>query len=566
MASPAERTACLSARLASQQRTVHPFVVPPALATGGNESLAILIVGAGPVGLTLAIDLRLRGLPVVIVEEDDQVGAGSRAICWSKRTLEIFDRLGVAAPIVARGITWNRGKVFFRDRLAYAFDLLPEGGHAFPAFVNLQQHIVEEILVARALEVGVEIRWQTSVSNVEASASEARVAVETPAGSYTIVVRWLVAADGVRSRVRRALGLDFRGQVFRDHFLIADVRMRASFPTERWFWFDPPFHRGGSALLHRQADDVWRLDFQLGPDADPEEERKPERVLPRIRAMLGPGVDFDLDWVSVYTFQCRRLDRFVHGPVLFAGDAAHTVSPFGARGGNGGVQDADNLGWKLVAVEAGAAPRRLVESYDEERVPAADENIRHSTRSTDFITPKSSGSAVLREAVLSLAERHPFARRVVNSGRLSTPHVATRSPLVTADVDAWSGGLAPGTPAADAPIEIDGRRSSLLHALPPGFVALAFTDRHGRLLGAADAALDALAGRGLAVIRLRPADAESRAGHLDVERSVADRYGAAAGTIYLLRPDQHVSARWRNVEDAERIQGAVARALARETA
>ena len=224
------------------------------------------------------------------------------------------------------------------------------------------------------------------------------------------------------------LGLEAKGQVFRDRFLIADVKMQAQFPTERWFWFDPPFHPNQSVLLHRQADDVWRIDFQLGWDADPEAERRPERVIPRIQAMLGADQPFELEWVSVYTFRCQRMERFRHGRVFFVGDAAHQVSPFGARGANSGIQDADNLAWKLALVLAGLATDALLDSYDAERIPAADENILNSTRSTDFITPKSAVSRTFRDATLQLAEKYPFARKLVNSGRLSLPHTYRHAP------------------------------------------------------------------------------------------------------------------------------------------
>lgn len=502
--------------------------------------IPVLIVGGGPVGLSAAIDFRLRGVPVVVVEEDETVGTGSRAICWSKRTLEIFDRLGVAEPLVAKGVTWNRGKVFFRDRMVYAFDLLPEGGHRFPAFVNLQQDQAERMLVARALEVGVDLRWRHRLVALESTADGVRATVESPAGRETLECRWLIAADGVRSAARRLLGLDFRGQVFNDRFLISDVRMKAELPIERWFWFDPPFHRGQSALLHRQADDVWRIDLQLGPDADPEAERRPERVLPRIRAMLGEGIDFELEWVSVYTFQCRRIERFRHGRVVFAGDSAHTVSPFGARGGNGGIQDADNLVWKIAAALAGDAPERLVDSYEAERIPAADENIRNSTRSTDFITPKTPASLALRNATLELAEHYEFARRLVNSGRLSTPFMALGSPVVTPDDGSFGEALAPGAPAADAPVRRGGhggKNGWLLESLRGGFTALWF-ERRGESPPEVD---------GIEVLTIVSAGAALGGPRRleDSDGKIAERYDARPGTLYLIRPDQHVAARWR---------------------
>ena len=493
----------------------------------------VVVVGAGPVGLTLAIDLRLKGLDVTLVDEDDTVSTGSRAICWAKRSLEIFDRLGVAGPMVARGVTWNTGRVFHRDRQVYEFNLQAETGHAFPAFVNLQQNLVEQMLVDRAEALGVELLWKHRVVGLDVR-EEPTLAVETPAGPCTIKADWLLACDGARSQIRRLMGRDFKGQVFDDRFLIADIRMSAGFPAERWFWFDPPFHPGGSALLHRQADDIWRIDLQLGPDADPVEERKPERVIPRLRAMLGPEQPFELDWVSVYTFRCRRLEKFRHNRVLFLGDAAHQVSPFGARGGNGGIQDADNLAWKLAAVLKGASPERLLDSYDAERGPAADENILNSTRSTDFITPKTGASRRFREAALSLAGDHAFARSLINSGRLSTPSVYQASPLITADVDDFTGQSIPGAVAPDAPL--DG--GWLLPRLGgDGFTLLGF---------------DADIPTSLSSV------------HLPVTGLAAGRYDAAPGTVYLIRPDQHVAARWRHptreglAAALSRAQGAIA--------
>jgi 3-(3-hydroxy-phenyl)propionate hydroxylase len=383
-----------------------------------------------------------------------------------------------------------------------------------------------------------------------------QVRVATPDGEYRIECDWLIAADGVKGPLRKQLGIESRARVFPERFLITDVVMKAEFPIERWFWFDPPFHRGHSALLHRQADDVWRIDLQLGPDADPEVERQPERVLPRIRAMLGEGTPFELEWVSVYTFQCRRLERFRHGRVIFAGDSAHTVSPFGARGGNGGVQDADNLAWKLAYFARGLAGGPLIDSYDEERIPAADENIRHSTRTTDFITPKSETSRVFRDAALTLAEDHVFARRLVNSGRLSTPTIHHGSPLNTADEDRFDGGVEPGAPALDAPVVHGGTAGWLLPRLAGDFVGLYFTG--GERLPPPIERFSA--GR----IPYRTVTVRSSSGDpgaiVDAQGLAAKRYDAGPGTFYLFRPDQHVAARWRSF-DAGRVRGAIERAL-----
>ena len=531
---------------------------------GAPVTRPVVVVGAGPVGLALAIDLGMRGVPVVVLDDDDTVSVGSRAICYAKRTLEILDRLGCAEPICAKGVGWNVGKVFHHDALVFEFALVHEAGHHRPGMVNLQQYHLEEALVRRAAEVqGVEVRWKNKVTAVHASRDRVDVTVETPEGSYTMPCAWLVACDGARSPVRGMLGLESEGQVFRDRFLIADIHMHSDFPPERWFWFDPPFHPGQSVLLHRQADDVWRIDFQLGWDADPDEERKPERILPRLAAMLGPDARFELEWASVYTFQCRRMKRFRQGRVLFAGDAAHLVSPFGARGANSGFQDADNLAWKLAAVIGGHAPDALLDSYDTERTAAADENLRNSTRSTDFITPKSRVSRTFRDAVLELAKRHAFARRLVNSGRLSTPTVLAGSPLNTPDSDrdwpAGPGAMVPGAPAADAPVEGE-RGPWLLRYLEDGFTLLAFCplpDDTVATLAEGDIPV--------VVVHVDVPPAHGAMGVVDVEGLVASRYAARPGTVYLFRPDQHVCARWRTF-DAAAVKAAVQRALARPEA
>jgi 3-(3-hydroxy-phenyl)propionate hydroxylase len=525
----------------------------------------VAIVGAGLVGLTAAIDLGLKGIPVVVIDEDETVSLGSRSICQAKRTLEIWDRLGCAAPMLAKGVTWQKGKVFFRDRLVYQFDLQPEGGHRFPAFINLQQYWVEQYLVERARALpNVDLRWKNRLVGLTRHDDHVDLEVETPDGSYRCTADWVIAADGARSTARRLMGLEFRGKVFEDRFLIADVYIDADFPTERWFWFEPPFHPGGSALLHRQADGLWRVDLQLGWTADPEAEKQPERVIPRLKAMFGDQAKFEIEWVSIYTFQCRRLERFRHGRVIFAGDAAHQVSPFGARGGNSGVQDADNLCWKLALVIGGDAPERLLDSYESERSAAADEHVAITTRSTDFITPKGAASRLFRNAVLALAEAHPFARRLVNSGRLSVPTTNRRSPLDTPDGDRFAAGIVPGAAALDAPVAAGPDGTWLLGALNGGFSGLYFADgpldvrTAGALAGLDQAPVPVHS----VVIAARPIEAPAGLPVLvDSAGAAARRYDATSGTFYLLRPDQHVCGRWRRF-DAE----AVARALRRATA
>ena len=521
----------------------------------------VVVVGAGPVGLSLAIDLAQREIPVVLLDDDCMLSTGSRAICFAKRTLEIFDRLGCGQRMVDKGVSWNLGRVFFRDQEIYAFNLLPEAGHARPAFINLQQYYVEGYLAERAAQLPlIDLRWRNKVVAIAQQADGAVLSIDTPDGVYRLKADYVAACDGSRSALRKLLGQESKGRVFRDRFLIADVKMKLEQPAERWFWFDPPFHRNQSVLLHMQPDGVWRIDFQLGWEADPEKERRPENIIPRVQEMLAHSslkdAEFELEWASVYTFACLRMDSFRHGRVLFAGDSAHGVSPFGARGANSGVQDAENLAWKLAAVLRGQAPEALLDSYARERETAADENILHSTRATDFITPKSPISKLFRDAVLELAKTHSFARTLVNSGRLSVPATLRDSPLNTALDHSVRGGMVPGAAAADAPLRRpDGTRDWLLRCMGDGFTAL--------VAGAADAKLRAdlcRAAEGAAPLQVLFVGPEGDLA--DVDGLVAARYDLTPGAVILLRPDQHVCARWRSF-DPQALDAALQRALAR---
>ncbi|MBI2308863.1 MAG: FAD-dependent oxidoreductase [Rhodocyclales bacterium] len=543
----------------------YPYVQPAEQKERVARRYPVVIVGAGPVGMAAAIDCRLHGIPVVLLDEDDTVSIGSRGVCYAKRALEILDRLGVGERVVAKGVSWNVGRTFFHEEEVFNFNLLPEPDHKRPGMINLQQYYLEQYLVERCVELGVDLRWKNRVVSVQRMSDQVRLTIETPDGTYGIEADWLIAADGAKSPIRKLMGLEVEGKIFHDRFLIADVVMKADFPAERWFWFDPPFHPNQSVLLHRQADNVWRIDFQLGWNTDPEEEKKPEKVIPRIKAMLGDEREFELEWVSVYTFQCRRMQEFRHGRVLFVGDAAHQVSPFGARGANSGIQDTDNLVWKLKLVLDGKAPEKLLDTYSSERVAAADENILNSTRSTDFITPKSNTSRLFRNAVLTLAEHHAFARALVNSGRLSVPAFLTESPLNTADEDEFAGRMVPGAPMDDAPVGLpDGGKGWLLDQIGgQGFQLLYFTDvaeRLGdRLERLRELTVDAVPVEPLIVSEKAGSVAGARVLH-DLMHLVAKRYDAREGSVYLLRPDQHVVARWRKF-DAHKVRAAVARAI-----
>ncbi|MEM0948710.1 MAG: FAD-dependent monooxygenase, partial [Pseudomonadota bacterium] len=379
----------------------YPFTPPQGLHSPEPRK-DVVIVGAGPIGLALALELANHGTRSVVLDDNNVVSVGSRAICWSKRSLEILDRIGIGEACLRKGVTWQIGRTFHRDQEIFSFDLLPEDGHKMPAFVNLQQYYVEEYLADAALAHPlIDLRFKNRVAAIDYYPDHVFLDIETPGGEYALEADWLVACDGARSPIRNMMGLEFDGELFEERFLIADIEMQADFPSERRFWFEPTFHHGQSALLHKQPDDIYRIDLQLGWDSDPELEKQPDRVTKRIEKVVG-HTDFRLDWVSVYTFHCRRLERFVHGRVVFAGDSAHVVSPFGARGGNGGLQDVDALGWRLAGVVQGRGTETILADYDRERQFGADENILNSTRATKFMTPEEGTERLFRDQILAL--------------------------------------------------------------------------------------------------------------------------------------------------------------------
>ena len=502
-----------------------PYTPPPGL-TAPEPRHKVVIVGAGPIGLALAIDLASYGVPSVVLDDNNVVSVGSRAICWSKRSLEILDRLGVGAKCVEKGVIWKVGRTLHGNEEVWNFDLQPEPGHKMPAFVNLQQYYVEEYLVARAMEFSdlIDLRWKNKVTGLSQS-DHATLTVETPDGTYQLETDHLVACDGARSNIRAMMNLDFDGELFEERFLIADIVMLSDFPAERRFWFLPDFHPGQTALLHKQADNGYRIDLQLGWDADPEAERQLDHVIPRIEKALGHK-DFKVEWVSVYTFQCRRLEQFVHGPVIFCGDSAHIVSPFGARGGNGGLQDVDALGWRLAAVAKGHDPA-ILNAYDRERQQGADENLLNSSRTTRFMSPAPGAERLFRDAVLALAGKAPFARPLVNSGRLSVPCIYALTGPDDPQLPAVS---RPGAVAPDAP-------------LPQGWL------------------IDQLGGVPilLAIGQPAPLVAGLKTSEFGVTPELQRRYlGSAQSAFYLIRPDQIIAARWQNASPEAIAEAAAA--------
>lgn len=432
------------------------------------EELPVAIVGAGPVGLTLAIRLAQHGVASVLFDaQPDHEAAGSRAICMQRETLEIWGRAGVGERVARRGVQWHIGRTYFGNRELFSVELPAATHDHFPPFVNISQSEVESSLIDRCREAGVDLRRGWRLTGLDQDADGVDASFETDAGARTVRAAWLVGTDGAHSAARHALGLEFRGYSFDDRFLICDIRARLPFPNERRFFFDPPHNRGRQVLIHPQPDDVWRIDWQVPSETDLDDELRSRRLDARIRAVIGGGVDYELVWATAYRFSQRVVDRFGVGRAFLAGDAAHLMSPFGARGLNSGVADAENLSWKLALVCQGDAPRSLLGSYDAERRPAALENLAVTDATMRFMVPHGPLRRAWRDLVLRLSTRSAWFRARVNSGRLAQPFSYAGSPIVAPGPEDPSlprhGEVAPDVPLPD------GRLRDLLG---DGFVVL----------------------------------------------------------------------------------------------
>ncbi len=399
-----------------------PFIPPPEL-DGATTRHPIVIVGGGLAGLTLACDLATRGIRSVLLDEDDTVGvrgASSRGICYAQKSLEIFERLGIYERIAAKGITWSFGRTFSGDEEVYSFNLKTDSCSVQPPFINLQQFYIEWFLVERILELGLtDLRWKSRLTHVEPRADGVTLQVETPAGAYALEADHVIDATGANSPIRTQLALPAHASRSTDRWCISDVRFTKPLPIERWTWVDAPFNDGRGVWQHLMGDGVWRMDYQMPEDCDVAEISRPEVAGARLREQLGPDVEFEFVWIGPYGYRDHLLERFRHGRLFFIGDAAHVVSPFGARGGNTGIQDAANLAWKLALVLDANADASLLDSYDAERRPAAEKNLEVTSRSARFLAPRSKAEQTMRNAVVALARRHAFARALVNTGRMS---------------------------------------------------------------------------------------------------------------------------------------------------
>ncbi len=528
-----------------------------------------VIVGAGPAGMVAAMELARHGVPCVVLNAELQVSQGSRAIVFTRRSMEILQQFGVADRITANGLPWRFGNSFYRGQRVFRMEAPHDQDDRFFPMINLQQQYLEEYMLDALLANPlIDFRWGNKVTAVEQRDGCARLDIDTPEGSYMLDADWVVAADGGRSGIRAALKLQMEGASYEGLFVIADIRIDLPLPTERLAFFDPDWNPGNTILMHREPHGIWRVDYQLPAGESPDAALRPESLRARIDAQLAmighAGTPWEMDWCSVYSARALTLPDYVHGNILFTGDAAHLLPIFGVRGANTGFQDAQSLGWQLAFVIKGLAGTALLANHSAERVGAAREIIDEAGKSTRFMTPPTHGFQLLRDAVLSLSLSQQFVRPLYH-WRTSRPHEYTRSALNSHGDDnaLFKAGPAHGAPPQNVRLGAD---DFLLDHLGGGFDLLYFSAAAAVPEALQQVVADARArGIPLHVIAIGAAQPVAGADQTlpDTDGHCRRRYGvAASGGAYLLRPDQHICARWLTL-DATRLQAALNTALPR---
>jgi 3-(3-hydroxy-phenyl)propionate hydroxylase len=528
----------------------HAATLPGLSAGVETQRHPVVIVGGGPVGFAIALGLANYGVPVIVIEADDSVCVGSRAICVSRRSLEIIERLGALDGFLAEGLPWTGGRSFYRDTEVLNFKMHQDENQKLPPMLNLAQYSIEQHLLDAAESKGdlIDVRWQSKVIAIDTRPDGVRLTIETPLGTYLMDADWIVAADGGRSFVREALGLQLHGDTYEGRYVIVDILLDTQRPTERLAYFDPTCNRGSTVLVHKQPDNVWRIDYQLRDGEDPEAAILLENVGPRVQSlldMMGESGTWEPVWTGIYKANALTLESYRHGRVLFAGDAAHLLPIFGVRGANSGFDDSDNLAWKLAFVAKGLASDRLLDSYSTERVGAALENLSHG-------------------------RKHPSLCSLINPRQSSAiTYVDSSLNAPSAQNSDFASGPVPGATLPECPLTLvtdDGEEVSsyLTDSLSPAFTALCFSEGPLELLGEVTAFAESMVERHIPfrvvkIARVRPSrDVPLRcaAHYRDDTGKVFPMYGAEPGTVYLVRPDGHVLGRWHKA-DADQLADAM---------
>jgi len=532
-----------------------------------QERKQVVIAGSGPAGMVAALELARLGVPSVVVTSELQFSQGSRAIVFTRRSMEILQQVGVADRMTEGGLPWRFGNSYYRGQHVFRMEAPHDSDDRFFPMINVQQQYMEEYLhdACQASEL-IDFRWGNKVTQVTQKDGYAQVEIDTPEGPYTLETDWLIAADGGRSGIRTAMDLQMEGSSYEGFFVIADIRIDLPLPTERLAFFDPVWNPGNTILMHREPHGIWRVDYQLPEGETPEEALKPESLKARIDAQLAmighAGAKWEMDWCSVYSARTLTLPDYVHGSVLFTGDAAHLLPIFGVRGANTGFQDSQSLAWHLAFVIKGLASKKLLANFSAERVGAAREIIDEAGKSTRFMAPPKGGFQLLRDAALSLSLSQEFVRPLYH-WRTSRPHEYTESVINSQGDDnaLFTAGPAHGAPPQNIRLAPN---DYLLDHVGGGFDLLYFTEAAAIPAPLLDVVNTARA-KGVPIKVIAVGAAQPVAGAdltlADADGHFRERYGVqASGAGYLLRPDQHVCARWLTL-DATRLQAALKTAL-----
>jgi len=520
----------------------------------------VLIVGAGPTGMTAALDLAHYGIPSIVLDDDNELSAGSRAIAYHQSALAVWEKLGAVEPMLKLGIAWWVRHTYRGERELYVQDFGQPSPGYLPRYINLPQKDVERFLLERIMATAlIDMRWEHRVSDFAHNAAGVTLTVETPQGRQYLSGQYVLACDGARSSMRKLLDLHFPGQTFNDYFLIADVRADLHFPPEPRFFFDHPTNPGHTILIHPQPAGIWRIDWQIGSSASPEMESTPEKMDKRIRALIG-DTPYEVVWLSTYRFHQRLLAEFEqHGRVFFVGDSAHLVAPFGARGLNSAIQDVENLAWKLAYVLKGLLPQALLETYQLERWAAQAENQRVTRTTMRFMAPDTFWLRLRHNAILWLSGFFAPARKWVDSGKMSIPFVYQDTPLNIPDRQAenWRPAPALGAKLPDLPISsmhAGQLQSGFLRQLfGSGFVALYFVENPARLDNFFVQLASSSNGVPLKVYPVMMTAVDGFDAILDPQEKLALALAAQPGTLYLVRPDGHIALRRRKAAASDLI-------------
>jgi pentachlorophenol monooxygenase/3-(3-hydroxy-phenyl)propionate hydroxylase len=395
----------------------------------------LVIIGNGPVGETAALLLARWGIPVIVLDDRPARDlVGSKSICQQRDVLDVWEAVGVGRQLADEGVTWSVARTYYKHRELFSITLPDAGQSGFPPFVNISQARTEEVLAAKMADNPlIEVRWGHEVSAIAQDDSGVRLTCNTVAGTIDIRAPYVIMAAGAHAgNLRRQLGVGFPGQSYDDRFIICDIRAELpSWESERRFYFDPPWNPGRQVLIHPTPGSMFRIDWQVPKEVDLDEEECSGKLDARIRAIVGLDAEYSIVWKSIYSFHGRRVEHMQVGRVFLAGDCAHLVAPFGARGLNSGVHDAENAAWKLAFVLRGWAPAALLQSYDSERMAAADENLEITETTMRFLVPQNQAELAYRLDVLERAVADPEAWRLVDSGRMYEPFWYIDSPLTT---------------------------------------------------------------------------------------------------------------------------------------